>query len=724
MKKNWLSLFVTQFLGVINDNLLKSLICFISIYWAAPEHKNLIIAAASATMVIPFILLSPLAGYLSQIHEKRNILVIAKLAEIPIMGIAFTGFMLNQLPVVLFAMFCMGAQSALYSPAKYGLIKGLAGSNGIAKKVGTMELLSFIGVLSGTLVAGMLADFTQFQTAIIGIVLLGIASAGWLTSRTIDFKETIPKSQAKKNINPFTYLKNSYVFAKQYKGVNLSILGLGSFWFVGSMIQMNILIHCPETLGLSNTQTGLVTALVAVGIGLGCWVSGMITKNRLEMGLVCFAGVGLSIATFFLSHQNLSTPGFIVLLMVAAFFGGLFKIPLNAWVQERTDHKDIGNVLAYSNMIVFLFILLSAAVFALLQSYFSTHSIFIFVGITAALTTLISLLVMPARALRFVLWIVSKLLFKLRINGAQHIPQKSGGILIANHVSLLDAILIIAAAPRNVRFVMDEKIYHKPVIGRLFKKFNMIPVASGNTPKKLHDFTQRCIQEIHNGHLICLFPEGVLSRNGQLQSFKKGIEHFSKIPEIPIIPLHMDNLVGSPLSQKIGTNKRYGFNWRTLRKKIFISVDAPVYEYATAFQFRQKIKELEVLNFSRRAEGLSRIKAIHEAKKQLFKKDQSFFNDGSVTIHNLVINTPDYEVKECTGKPLLLQGTKPNSIGRPITGVSVKAVSKEGNDLKCNATGYLWLKHSFSDDLSWQDTGLMGSMDESGFITLSALSKS
>ena len=451
MKNNWINLFTTQFLGVLNDNLLKSLICFVSIYWVSPENKALIIALSSATMVLPFILLSPLAGYLSQIHDKRRILELAKLVEIPIMLVALFGFLANSLGLVLFSMLCMGIQSALYSPSKYGLIKEFSNAENISKKLGIMEMLSFVAVLSGTLFAGFIADLSKFQLSLIGLSLVSISIIGWLASKKIAFTEILLELKPVKNLNPITFIFNTHKTAKKYKGVNAAIFGLAGFWFIASLMQMNLLVHCPETLGLSSTQTGLVSAMVAIGIGLGCWVSGLINKKRLEMGLVIFAGLGLTLSTALLTAASLDAIQFMVVLTVSAFFGGLFKVPLNVWTQQRTEGKDVGNILAYSNMLVFLAILISAAIFSALQFNFSSHQIFGFTAVVSAILTLIAFIKMPVAMVRFTLWVISKILYRAKLNGTKNIPLKSGGILVANHVSLLDALFMVAAAPRNMQ---------------------------------------------------------------------------------------------------------------------------------------------------------------------------------------------------------------------------------------------------------------------------------
>lgn len=321
--------------------------------------------------------------------------------------------------------------------------------------------------------------------------------------------------------------------------------------------------------------------------------------------------------------------------------------------------------------------------------------------------------------LHSLIWILSKTIYRIDTTGIENIPKKSGGIIVANHTSLLDALLIISSTKRTVRFVMHDKIFHAPVIGLLFKKLNMIPISSKKTKEGLDDFNYRCKKEIENGHLVCIFPEGEITRNGQLSIFKKGIEHLAKITQAPIIPLHMDNVIGTPLSFKPGTHHKYGFNFKTLRKKVFITIGTPIKELKSAFELRQIIRELELKNVAKRVKKLPTQEAIYCVKSQLFKNTEDIVKNGNLTLNNLIINAPNYKVKDLIGSDIILTGSKQGSIGRPIPGVLAKIVSESGQELLTNETGYLYIKHCFTNQSEWENTGRKGQIDEAGFITLS-----
>ncbi|NQY09046.1 MAG: MFS transporter, partial [Flavobacteriales bacterium] len=293
--KKWSALFSTQFLGVLNDNLLKNLICFVGVMWLAEESRTEIISLAGALLVLPFILFSPLAGVLAVRKSKQFVVRIAKLIEIPIMLVASVGFLSEDIYMILVALFLMGLQSALYSPSKYGLIRDVGGADNIPYGTGTMEMLSFVAVLLGTVLAGVISDVDNLKSIIIVVALLGFALSGWLTSRKINVEESPVEVNPNVTINPVKFLVRNVKWARSIKGLNITILGLSAFWFIGALLQMNLIIHCPVELGFSNTQTSMVMAFMAVGIGLGCWLAGYISKKKIELGIVPIGAIGLSL---------------------------------------------------------------------------------------------------------------------------------------------------------------------------------------------------------------------------------------------------------------------------------------------------------------------------------------------------------------------------------------------------------------------------------------------
>lgn len=386
MKNKLLPLYVTNFLGVFDDNLLKSLISFIAIYWVSKGNESLIIMLATGFLVIPYILFSPYAGFISKTLQKQRVVLFLKVVEIFIMMLAVVGFMFESIYVVLSAMFLMGLQSTFFSPAKFALVRDIGGEEKSSIGTGTVEMTTFFGVLLGTFAAGILSDIKENRILWIGASFLILTLSGVVSAINIKAQEPKPLSIHIKPLNFINFIIRKYRWSQRnVQGLNRIVLGLSLFWLVASMIQMNLLIHCPITLGFSNTETGIIMALVAVSIGLGSYVSGVVAKDRVEMGLIPIGGVLfiLCIGLIFLINPN--GIFFIVLIMLAAFTAGFFKTPLNAWMQVAVKGRKLADAVAYNNLINFIFILLSALIFGITENLLNSRFVFLVVGFISVL---------------------------------------------------------------------------------------------------------------------------------------------------------------------------------------------------------------------------------------------------------------------------------------------------------------------------------------------------
>ncbi|GEM_PF-151485 len=627
MKKiqKWLPLFSTQFLGVLNDNVLKNAIIFIGLFWLAKDDQPLVIPIASALLVLPFLLFSPLAGKWSQTISKKKIFETAKLLEIPIMIIASIGFFMQSIYVVMLAMLLMGLQSALYSPSKYGLIRDVGGVEEVSFGIGTMELLTFVGVLLGQVSAGIISDLQGNSVLVTCIFMIVLAVLGWFTSRKIKVEEPVATKEIHDSVNPIKFLYDSYKWSKKIKGLNYTILGLGGFWLVASMLQMNIYLHAPDFYGMSNTETSIVMALIAIGIGVGCWVAGLISKNKVEIGMVPLGGIGLSICLTLFATVNLNSNLFIILLVVAAFFSGFYKVPLNAWLQERVEGRKLGNILAYNNMVAFAFILIAASIFGYFSTQFDTNVVFVVIAVISWIMTLITLLNIPAMMIRFMADTLAKVYFRYEVVGKENIPKKSGALLVTNHLSLIDPLMIVAVVPRMVRFVMAQELYDHPSINWLVRRLNVIPVSSKSDKERLEKFNQICQKEINEGHIVCIFPEGQISRIGHLLEFKRGIEHISNGINAPIIPIQIEGVKGTPFSFETGESSPIK-RLTSFRKRIHVAIGRPIDPPVSAYLIRQQIQELNAETFQKRIASHHTLTHFLDRKIRKLKSNVNIIN--------------------------------------------------------------------------------------------------
>lgn len=387
IKKNpWWPLFATNFLSVFNDNLIKWLVIFVGVSWTSSDNKSMVISIAQALLVLPFIFFSPLAGRLSRIFPKRKIMLAGKIGEFPVVLIAILGFYLHSFPIVMFSILGMGLQSSLFSPSKYGLIREIRGNDGISFGTGAMEMLAFVGVLLGTVAAGLVAD--HYTLALLAIVALTQSGLGVFSAFFIRATETEVEHNPKGKLNPISFLVREFRFASKTKGLNYAIFGSALFWLMGSLIQTNLSIHCPSRFGMDNFHTGMIMSIAAVGIAFGSILTGLISNKRVRLGLVLIGAAGLTLSIFIIVLLNPGELLFMVLVFLASFFSGVFKIPLNSFIQANVEGRRLGDVLAYQNIMEFTFISISAGIFWLVTRFSHDNSIEVFAitGLIAMLT--------------------------------------------------------------------------------------------------------------------------------------------------------------------------------------------------------------------------------------------------------------------------------------------------------------------------------------------------
>ena len=378
---NWIKLFSLNFVGVLNDNFMKHSIIFVATLWNLPSYlnKSTIISIISASLVIPYILLSPYAGDIAQRYNKQKIINLMKWLEIPITLIAFIGFYFQSIIILTLAILLMGIQSCIYSPAKYGLIRDVEGEKKVAFGSGVFEMMAFLGILLGTLFAGYTAD--HYTSWTVGAIMIILSIIGVSLSRSLKINEEV-NIKEKENYNPIIFLRDSYRFTRNFANLNSAIFGASLLWLVGGLLQMNVILHCTNTLSMDNTNSGIVLAMAAIGIAIGCSVTGIILKNNnpnvfIISGLLGVALCMLSIIIFKPENYVLH-----LLIFLTGIFGGLFQVPCLTIIQKAPIGKKLGSVLAYVNLLTFIFVLIGAGIFSISTSLSKENSYLVF-GIIA-----------------------------------------------------------------------------------------------------------------------------------------------------------------------------------------------------------------------------------------------------------------------------------------------------------------------------------------------------
>ncbi|MCX6308512.1 MAG: MFS transporter [Bacteroidia bacterium] len=367
VKKNWFYLFVTNFIGVFNDNFLKHCIIFIAVTWDLPSwlSQSQLISAVAAALVLPYLFFSPLAGRLAKRHSKQRIWQLFKLMELPVMLLASIAFLFHWVGLAVFSVFLLGILSCLYSPSKYGLIRDIGGPEGASFGSGIFETMAFLGILIGSVAAPFLSD--HYNVCL-----------------KLKVNELPVETDNEDTINPFRFLAVSYRFAAKHKYINSAILGTSLFWMIGGMIQMNVVIHCVQTLGTTNTVAGIILCCAAVGIALGCTAAGLLAKNTVRPEMIPIGLIGMMMSLVALLFLNPSVLGTGFLVFSFAFMGGFFEIPCMALVQHANLGRKLGDMIAYLNLVNFIFVLIGTGLFSLTTYLTHDNSLAVFAGILVA----------------------------------------------------------------------------------------------------------------------------------------------------------------------------------------------------------------------------------------------------------------------------------------------------------------------------------------------------
>lgn len=382
---SWLKLFLTNLFTLLNDNYLKNIIYFVGVTWTLPEFlsDSLLLTLISAMLVIPYLLFTPLSGRLAVIFSKQKVYMYCKLCEFPIILLACIALITHSIFFCVFSVFLMGVQSCLSSPSKYGIIKDIEGEEKIAYGNGMMEMMSFVGILLGTILGTMLSELVSIW--IICALMLLFTTISFITVYRLKIVEIPSEKPIFNTINPIKYMIESFRFAQKYKGINDAVLGSSIFWMIAGMLQLNLVIHCRQTLELSNIGTGLCMSSAAVGIALGCVFAGKILRSDNAFRMINIGLLAMNIFLLLIIVFNPNVYVFSLLMFGVTFFGGIFEVPCLAIVQRAPIGRIVGDMMAYLNFANFVLVLIGTAIFYAVSAFFNESSIAIFTSIEVIL---------------------------------------------------------------------------------------------------------------------------------------------------------------------------------------------------------------------------------------------------------------------------------------------------------------------------------------------------
>ena len=533
---------VTQFLGALNDNVYRFIVTFYVIRHAASESdQNLYVNLIAALFVVPYLIFSGYAGQLADNFSKRTVLIASKSIEVVAMVLALVAFETGSVPLMLAIIFLMATHSTFFSPAKYSSLPELLPDQDLSRGNALIEMSTFVAIIVGTALGGFLFQHVGDRPGMLGAIEIGIALVGTLASFGIG-RTPSPKHRAKFRWDPITDSFRAIMAVKRDRRLWLTVLGNSWFWFLGALLQIAIPLYGPQILHLDETQTSMLWAAVAIGIGIGSVAAGRLSGHKVELGLVPIGSIGIGITSLFLVTAH-TFGGAIFCLATLGFFAGFYSVPLNAMLQQKAKAESRGRVIAANNVLNFLGILAAAGVSAGLGSglHLDPDQVVFASGIATFVVTAYLFILLPDFLIRFVLWFLTHSIYKIRIVNPENVPLTGPALLVCNHLSFVDGLLVGSSIQRFVRFMVYAPFFKIPLLGGLFKQMRAIPTAGG---RSAIEAIRRSRTELEGGHVVCIFAEGAISRTGNLLPFKRGFEKIVQGLDVPVIPVHLDQVWG------------------------------------------------------------------------------------------------------------------------------------------------------------------------------------
>jgi 1-acyl-sn-glycerol-3-phosphate acyltransferase len=604
-ERRFLPFFLTQFFGAGNDNVFKFAFTVLATYsaaeWGGMEPKSAG-ALIGGIFILPFVLFSATAGQLADKYDKAALIRIIKNLEIAIMLAISVGFVWKIVALLFAGVFLMGLHSTLFGPVKYAYLPQhlddaeLTGGNGL------VEMGTFVAILLGTILGGVLVGVpgvgpdwvagTSVALAVIGRIAAGFVPAS-----------PAPEPDMAINWNPFTETWKNLGHARTNRAVFLSLLGISWLWFFGSVFLTTFTGFAKETLGGDQNVVTLLLAVFSIGIGVGSLLCERLSGHKVEIGLVPFGSIGMTVfaVDLWFASRGMTPQGLAALsglsafladhahwrvmadLFLLAMFAGFYSVPLYALIQSRCEPSHRARIIAANNILNALFMVVASVMSAaLLHEGLSLPQLYLVVGLLNAAVAVYIYTLVPEFLMRFIVWMLIHSVYRLEKSGLEKIPDEGPALIVCNHVSFVDALVIAAACPRPIRFVMDHRIFKLPVLSFVFRTSRAIPIAPAKEdPAMMERAFADVAKALKEGDLVAIFPEGRITDTGELYPFRPGITRILKATPVPVVPMALRGLWGSFFSRKGGAAMSKPLRFVPFRK-IALAVNAPVPPSAAA----------------------------------------------------------------------------------------------------------------------------------------------
>ncbi len=582
------ALFTTQFLGAFNDNLFKTALAVAITFEAASLGKlgpTSLVALSGALLILPFALFSALAGQLADRYPKQRLIRLTKIAECVIMTVGGAGLVLRSLPLCFGALFLLGTQATFFGPLKYGALPELLPAKRLVQGNAFVEMGTFLAILLGTIAGGILA---QGSRSLLAAVVLSVAGLGYLVARGVpELPAAAPDLHIDRGwLGPTWRLIG---LSRQNRAVFHSVLGISWFWLIGVVVLSLLPELVKDHLGGGPTVVTFMLGAFSVGVGLGAFVCEKLSFEQIELGLVPLGSLGLSVALAWVGIVTGPHAAHAGVLNVAQFLaesrgvyatlsisllalsGGVFTVPLYTLLQGRSDPSSRSRVVAANNVMNAVFMVVGTGLLAGLSAAgVSVPVVLLLLALANLLVAAYTYSVVPEFLFRLVCWLLAHVFYRLRIVHQERIPREGAAVLVANHVTFIDWLIISASSQRPIRFVMHYEFLQIPLTGRLFRDAKVIPIAGAKeNPEVLEAAFGLIAQALAEGELVCIFPEGKLTRDGEMNQFRRGIERIIATTPVPVLPMSLNGLWGSLFSRQERAKKPFlGKLWSRITLRV------------------------------------------------------------------------------------------------------------------------------------------------------------
>ena len=610
-QRRFMPFFMTQGLGAFNDNIFKNALVALLVFEGSSLvglNTDQLVNFSAMVFILPFFLFSALFGQFADKYEKSIQIRRVKMLEVVIMLLATLGFLLDNVAVLIFVLFLLGLQSTIFGPLKYGILPQILRREELIGGNALIEMGTFVAILAGTIAGPQLAGIEASWPYWVSAACLAVAVTGYLYSRRIPEAAAVAPD-LKINWNVFSETVHNLKFINENQTVLNSVLGISWFWFFGAIFLVQIPSYTQNVLGGDKHLMSSLLALFIVGISTGSLLCEKLSGKQVEIGLVPFGAIGLTLfgLDLYFASPTAPTMGITAMeflsggnnwriifdLLLIGIFGGFYIVPLYALVQSRSAEAHRSRVIAGMNILNALFMVIAAvtAMLILGPAGMDIPELFLISAILNAVVAIYIFTLVPEFLMRFLVWMLIHTIYRVKVTGMEHIPEEGPVIVASNHVSFVDPLILGGMIRRPVNFVMYYKIYKIPVLNFIFRTGKAIPIAGrSEDPEVLETAYRRMHGVLEIGDVLGIFPEGKISSDGELNEFKPGIDKIIAEKPVPVVPMALCNLWGSMFSRRDPLYKRRPYKlWSLIELRIGEPIPP---EEVSAARLQQEVQKL------------------------------------------------------------------------------------------------------------------------------------